>query len=115
MRESVVAVGVLVPVDVYLGAERPGHLKEDVLLAKHVADKVHNRRVRVLPDAADHLGLSGRELKLREKLGEWLLCCDSSTTDVAKQQDLADGVVLGGELQGASCEGAVEEDVVDSA
>lgn len=28
---------------------------------------------------------------------------------------LTDGVLLGGELQGASCEGAVEEEVVDAA
>jgi len=55
VRQRLVAVGVPLPVDVDLGPERPGHPDEDVLLPQHVADEVHRRRARVLPDAVDHL------------------------------------------------------------
>jgi hypothetical protein len=45
------------------------------------------------------------------------LCCEFSDEYWCsrEQQDLTDGVLLGGELQGASREGAVEVDVVDAA
>ena len=54
-------------------------------------------------------------MRLGEKFNLALNTTEASDVGMKRQQHLSDGVVPGGEAQGASREGAVEEELVDAA